>query len=106
MNEAQQIMGGIAHALTKPIKAHGQEVSEVTLRRPTPKEVRQIGRVPYWLLESGQATPNMAVMADYLVVCLGIPESSVDQLDLVDLNTLSWLVAGFFLNADSTASTS
>lgn len=106
MNEAQQIMGGIAHTLTKAIKAHGQEVSEVTLRRPTAKEVRQIGRVPYLLDDGGKPTPNMAVISDYLVVCLGIPESSVDQLELLDLNKLTWAVIGFFLNAESTASTS
>lgn len=106
MNEAQQIMGGIAHKLTKPIKAHGQEVSEVTLRRPTSKEIKQIGRMPYLLDDGGKPTPNMAVMSDYLVVCLGIPESSLDQMELLDLNQLTWAVIGFFLNAGSTASTS
>lgn len=106
MNEAQQIMGAIAHPLSKAIKAHGEEVSEVTLRRPTSKEIKQIGRMPYLLDDGGKPTPNMAVMSDYLVVCLGIPESSLDQLELVDLNQLTWSVVGFFLNAGSTASTS
>lgn len=106
MNEAQQIMGAIQHPLTKPIKAHGEELKTVTLRRPSPKEIRQIGRMPYWLADDNRPSPNMSVMADYLVVCLGIPESSVDQLDLVDLNKLTWAVIGFFLNAESTASVS
>lgn len=106
MNEAQQIMGSIAHPLVKAIKAHGEEVNEVTLRRPSSKEIKQIGRMPYLLDDGGKPTPNMAVISDYLVVCLAIPESSVDQLELVDLNQLTWAVIGFFLNAESTASTS
>ncbi len=106
MNEAQQIMGAIAHPLSKAIKAHGEEVSEVTLRRPTSKEIKQIGRMPYLLDDGGKPTPNMAVMSDYLVLCLGIPESSVDQMALLDINQLSWAMVGFFLNAESKASTS
>lgn len=106
MNEAQKIMGSSVHPLVKAIKAHGKDVSEVTLRRPTSKEVKQIGRMPYLLDDGGKPTPNMAVISDYLVVCLGIPESSVDQLELLDLNKLTWAVIGFFLNAESTASTS
>lgn len=106
MNEAQQIMGAIQHPLVKPIKAHGEELKAVTLRRPTTREIRQIGHMPYWLADDNKPSPNMSVMSDYLVVCLGIPESSVDQLDLVDLNKLTWAVIGFFLNPESEASTS
>lgn len=102
MNEAQKIMGAIEHPLLKPITAHGTEVTTVTLRRPTTKECKAIGRMPYWLADDNKPTPNMGVIPDYLVVCLGIPESSVDQLDLVDLNKLTWAVIGFFLNAEST----
>lgn len=106
MNEAQQIMGAIAHPLSKSIKAHGAEVSEVTLRRPSPKETREIGRLPYLVVGGGKFVPDMSVMTDYLVVCLGIPESSVDQMALLDINQLSWAMVGFFLNAESKASTS
>ena len=35
MNEAQQIMGALQYPLTTPIKAHGEDVSQLDLRRPT-----------------------------------------------------------------------
>ena len=104
MNEAQQIMGAFEHPLSSPIKAHGEEVTHVTLRRPTPKECRTIGRMPYGPDERSMPVPDMAVVSKYLVLCLGIPESSVDQLELNDLNQLTWALLGFFLQPASTTS--
>jgi len=46
----------------------------------------------------------MDVAAKYIAVCAGIPPSSVNQLDLADLNTLSWAVASFFMSAASAPS--
>lgn len=43
----------------------------------------------------------MDVAAKYIAVCAGIPPSSVNQLDLADLNALSWAVASFFMSAAS-----
>ena len=102
MNEAQQIMGAFEHPLSSPIKAHGEEVTHVTLRRPTPKECRTIGRMPYGPDERSMPVPDMAVVSKYLVLCLDIPESSVDQLQLNDLNQLTWALLGFFLQPAST----
>ena len=104
MNEAQQIMGGSVHTLSQPIKAHGGEVLQVTLRRPTPKECRAIGRMPYGLDERSMPVPDLNMVSKYLVLCLGIPESSVDQLQLSDLNQLTWELLGFFLQPASTTS--
>ena len=104
MNEAQQIMGAFEHPLSRPIKAHGEDVTHVTLRRPTPKECRTIGRMPYGPDERSMPVPDMAVVSKYLVLCLGIPESSVDQLELNDLNQLTWALLGFFLQPASTTS--
>ena len=104
MNEAQQIMGAFEHPLSSPIKAHGEDVTHVTLRRPTPKECRTIGRMPYGPDERSMPVPDMAGFSQYLVLCLGIPESSVDQLELNDLNQLTWALLGFFLQPASTTS--
>lgn len=104
MNEAQQIMGAFEHPLSSPIKAHGEDVTHVTLRRPTPKECRTIGRMPYGPDERSMPVPDMAVVSKYLVLCLGIPESSVDQLELNDLNQLTWALLGFFLQPASMTS--
>ena len=102
MNEAQQIMGAFEHELSSPIKAYGEELTKVTLRRPTAKECRTIGRMPYGLDERSMPVPDLAMVSKYLVVCLNIPESSVDQLQLNDLNQLTWALLGFFLQPAST----
>ena len=108
MNEAQQIMGALQYPLTTPIKAHGEEVSLLDLRRPTLAEVKKIGALPYRLTDpqTGAYSPDMKVMADYISVCASIPPSSVEQLELVDLNQVSWAICSFFTTPASSASSS
>ncbi|MFG0849609.1 phage tail assembly protein [Pseudomonas sp. FYR_2] len=83
--------------LSAPIQAHGQEVSVLELRRPTVVEVRTIKALPYKMDKDEAVTLDMDVAAKYIAVCGGIPPSSVNQLDLSDLNNAAWTVAGFFL---------
>lgn len=85
--------------LHAPIDAHGESVSELTLRRPTVQEVRAIKALPYKIDKNEEVSLDMDVAAKYIAVCAGIPPSSVNQLDLADLNSLSWAVAGFFMSA-------
>lgn len=107
MNEAHQIMGAMVFPLGVPIKAHAETVTELSLRRPTVAEIRKIGRMPYLPIDrDGKVTPDMSVVPDYIAVCAGIPPSSVDQLDLCDLNQLGWVVSHFFLTPASSASSS
>ena len=83
------------------IEAHGEPLGELTLRRPTVQEVRAIKALPYKIDKSEEVSLDMDVAANYIAVCAGIPPSSVNQLDLADLNGLSWAVAGFFMSAAS-----
>lgn len=78
------------------IEAHGESLDELTLRRPTVQEVRSIKALPYRIDKSEEVSLDMDVAAKYIAVCAGIPPSSVNQLDLADLNGLSWAVASFF----------
>ena len=87
------------------IEAHGEPLTTLTLRRPTVMEVRAIKALPYKIGKDEEVTLDMDVAAKYIAVCTGIPPSSVNQLDLADLNTLSWSVAGFFMTAASKPST-
>ncbi|MDU8357979.1 phage tail assembly protein [Pseudomonas syringae group sp. J309-1] len=91
--------------LAVPITAHDQEVTEITLRRPTTKEVRAIKALPYKIDKDEAVTLDMDVAAKYIAVCASIPASSVDQLDISDFNTLCWEIAGFFMSAESSKST-
>ena len=92
------------YVLAAPIQAHDQEVLEVTLRRPTVIEVRGIKAVPYKIDKNEEVTLDMEVAAKYIAICAGIPSSSVNQLDLFDLNNLGWAVTGFFMTAASKTS--
>jgi len=86
------------------IEAHGEMVTELTMRRPTVQEVRAIKALPYKIDKNEEVTLDMDVSAKYIAVCAGIPPSSVNQLDLADLNSLSWAVASFFMSAASAPS--
>lgn len=98
-------METISYPLVAPITAHGEELTELQVRRPTPVECRAIKAFPYTLNENGTPSVETEVAAKYLAVCCAIPPSSVNQLDLHDLNKLSWMVVGFFLRPASEDST-
>lgn len=91
--------------LSVAITAHDQQITEITLRRPTTQEVRAIKALPYKIDKDEAVTLDMDVAAKYIAVCAAIPASSVDQLDISDLNTLAWEIAGFFMSAASSKST-
>lgn len=87
--------------LAIPIKAHDEELTELTLRRPTVQEVRAIKSLPYKIDQNDEVSLDMETSAKYIAVCAGIPPSAVNQLDLSDLHTASWAIARFFMNAAS-----
>lgn len=87
--------------LDQPIEAHGEQLTELTLRRPTVQEVRAIKAMPYKLDKNEDVSLDMDVVAKYIAVCAGIPPSSVNQLDLSDLNSLAWVVFSFFTTSAS-----
>ena len=89
------------HKLSTPIQAHGEEVTRITLRRPTVAECRAIRSLPYSIDKDEAVALNLDVAAKYIAVCGAIPAPSVNQLDLADLNNLAWAVAGFFLTPAS-----
>lgn len=87
--------------LAKPIQAHGDEVEELTLRDPNGKDVEACKGLPYYVGEGESIHLNGAVAMKYVSRCAEIPMSSVHEIDLSDLNTLFWWVAGFFLKKDA-----
>ena len=83
--------------LSAPIQAHGVEVTQLELRRPTVKEARAIKALPYKMDKDESVALDLDVAAKYIAVCAAIPQSSVEQLDLSDLNTAAWNIVSFFL---------
>lgn len=99
--EAGQVKEAKPYKLAAPIQAHDQELLELTLRRPTVAEVRAIKALPYKVDKNEDVSLDMEAAAKYIAICAGIPSSSVNQLDLVDLNNLAWAVSSFFMTAAS-----
>ena len=87
--------------LSTPIMAHGEELTVLELRRPTVQEVRAIKALPYKMDKDEAITLDMEAAAKYIAVCGVIPSSSVNQLDLYDLNNAAWTIAGFFMESAS-----
>lgn len=97
-------MSTVTHKLSTPIQAHGEEVTELELRRPTVQECRAIKVLPYTIGGDGYPIAEVEAAAKYIAVCAKIPPTSVNQLALSDLNKVIWLIIGFFLPADSETS--
>lgn len=99
-------MSEVRIPLSVPIKAHDKEITELVLRKPLPAEARAVGVLPYRIGEANMPEINVPASCQYISKCAGIPPSSVDQLDIADLNDACWAVAGFFLNRGSPTSDS
>lgn len=87
--------------LDVPIEAHDEQLTELTLRRPTVAEVRKIKVLPYKVDQNEDAVLDMEAVGKYIAICAAIPPTSVNQLDLADLNKLGWMLFGFFMSAAS-----
>jgi hypothetical protein len=90
--------------LSKPIKAHGDEVSELTLREPTTKDVIELG-LPTLIIPGadGQSTGieiRQPVVARYVMRLAAIPMGSVEALSLSDFSLCTAAVMGFFGQGD------
>lgn len=83
--------------LAKPIPAHGEDLHELKLRRPTAKELRLCGG-PYRLVNDGVAVDYDAC-AKLLVLICGIPPSSVDHMDGADFDEAALALVGFIRRA-------
>ncbi|MCP1289819.1 phage tail assembly protein [Chromobacterium sp. S0633] len=99
-------MSEIRIPLSAPITAHGEEITELVLRKPTTAESRAVGVLPYRIGAANMPEINVPASCQYISKCAGIPPSSVDLLDVADLNAACWAVAGFFLNPGSPTSDS
>ena len=86
--------------LKTPIQAHGEEVSEITLREPTTEGIIEIG-LPTLMVVSedgsvGGVEVRQKVIARYIMKLAAIPMSSVKALSVADFSTAQAGVMGFF----------
>lgn len=91
--------------LSKPISAHAEEVTTLTLRAPTGKDLRSCG-VPYKLTSDAEMTIEAAGMHRMISALAGIPPSAVDQLAAGDWNACAMAVLDFITPAQATTTSS
>lgn len=72
--------------LNTPIEAHGNTVSELTLRAPKAKELRDL---PI------KQNMTMGDLYGIAAACADVPPSSIDQLDAADIMKVMEVVGGF-----------
>jgi hypothetical protein len=93
--------------LSRTIKAHGEEIDEVTLREPATKDLMEIG-LPMLIITGadGQGTGieiRQPVIARYISRLAAIPMGSVESMTIKDFSVCSAAVMGFFGSGDGEA---
>lgn len=94
----------ISVPLSKPIKAHDEEISEIVMREPTPDDVMELGYpfiVVFTESESTGIEFRPKVVARYIQRLAQVPASTVKAMTLADLSACQAAVQGFF-GADAT----
>ena len=82
--------------LTEPIETGDETVSELTLRRPDGKVIRELG-FPYSFGSDGDDfTINTKVCAKYICRLAAVPSSLVDKIAPSDFQDLCVAIVDFF----------
>jgi hypothetical protein len=89
--------------LAAPIKAHGQEVTSLTLRPMTVKDLRASGD-PRVYGTDGSMHFSVAATAGLIAQLASIPPSSVDQMTPGDYDLCQTAVMGFFVQPTAESS--
>lgn len=94
--------------LSTPIKAHGDELSEIELREPTTKDVRELG-YPFSATPGANGDADLKLFPDiaakHISRLAGIPMSSVDQIHPGDFLLIHTELCGFFGQGSGKTST-
>ena len=79
--------------LSNPVKAHGEEVSELVFREPTATDLVAYGSP--WLMS---LAINETAMEKMMSALANVPPSTIKQLTAREWNAIAWeLVARFFI---------
>lgn len=90
--------------LRRPIEAHGETVTSITLREPLGGDIARIG-MPVNVIGVGGHV-DTAVVAAYIAELGGIPPSSVAKLSAADFLALTTEVVDFFADTSPPPSAS
>ncbi|KAB7624319.1 phage tail assembly protein [Alkalilimnicola sp. S0819] len=82
--------------LTEPVDAHGKQITELTLRKPKAKQLKLLGE---YANEVEAMYEMMAELAD-------VPPSTIDELEVEDIEGMTAWLEGFFKRRRRTGKTS
>ena len=91
---------GALVTLTKPIKAHGDEVGELRLREPTAGDIQACG-YPLVIGHDESVSFDGSAMVKLIGRLAEIPPSSAQQLSFRDFQACATLIASFFGDAQA-----
>lgn len=94
--------------LSKPVQAHGEDVTTLTFREPTGADIAKAGMPVSFGLSDGEAqvTFNPKEMNAMLACLAGVPPSTIGQLAAGDWTAAAYMVTPFFVPAGQTSSSS
>jgi hypothetical protein len=87
--------------LSKPVQAHGEVVTALTLREATGKDLRTAG-LPYKLGADGGIAIDAGNMGKMIAQLAAVPTSTVDLLAAPDWNAAAMVVLGFITGSAET----
>ena len=97
------------YTLSKPITAHGNEISEIEMREPSTKDVRELG-YPFSATPGANGEADLKLFPDiaakHISRLAAIPMSSVDQIHPGDFLLIHTELCGFFGQGSKTTSPS
>lgn len=89
-------------ALSKPIKAHNEELSILEIVPLTGLDLLEMGSPPFQIDQKGRTHIDIAMTGEYLVRLAGIPPSAVRQMAPKDLIAAFGIIASFFGDLEMT----
>ena len=88
-------MSGATIPLSKPLTAHGKEITELVLREPTSEDVMEFG-YPFLIHAGDVIELRPRVVGQYVVKLAGVPLPTVKAMSIPDLQKCQGVVMGFF----------
>jgi len=81
--------------LTTPIMFGDEEITSLKLRKPTVKEIREIG-FPFLISLDEDLSINAKICAKHLSRMSALPMSVIDKMSAEDFKEVCWEILSFF----------
>lgn len=94
--QKQERIQSIKISLSVPIPVMGDTVKEITLRRPTGRDLMELG-MPVIFDASGAMVHNYAIVGAMINRLGNIPPGSVEKMDSQDIVKAALKMTGFFM---------